>query len=53
MLVCYGEYVNEKNNLGYYGFWTCWADLWKCGRANLEGVYLEKASPKKVFKKTL
>ena len=43
-----GEYINEKSNPGYYGFWTCWADLWKCERANLKGVNLKGADLKGV-----
>ena len=40
------ECTSEKSNSECYDAWICWADLWKCGRANLEGVNLEKANLK-------
>ena len=38
--------TSEKSNSECYDSWICWVDLWKCGRANLEGVNLEKANLK-------
>ena len=35
------ECAGEKSNSECYDFWICWADLWKCGRANLEGANLK------------
>ena len=40
------ECTNEKSNSECYDSWICWVDLWRCGRANLEGVNLEKANLK-------
>ena len=42
------ECTSEKSNSECYGFLICWADLWKCGRANLEGANLEGAGLKGV-----
>ena len=35
------ECTSKKSNSECYDFWICWADLWKCGRANLEGANLK------------
>ena len=40
------ECTSKKSNSECCDFWICWADLWKCARANLEGVNLEKANLK-------
>ena len=40
------ECTSKKSNSECYDFWICWADLWKCGRANLEGANLEGADLK-------
>ena len=37
------ECTSKKSNSECYVFWICWADLWKCARANLEGANLEGA----------
>ena len=40
------ECTKEKSNSECHDSWICWVDLWRCGRANLEGVNLGKANLK-------